>query len=365
MESEDQGERLRADSAEPTQGAMELAGDEGSPSQVQFTAKGTIPPVDAGGAHKHPHRASASERAFGHSAPHSRSTARAGKVVDVNVDHLVGDSTALNPATETLIRAMAARHLRVGAPAEGLAKLEAVFADPQNAAKLMSLTHVHDAQHLLPWLYGHETAMVPTREHQPENPDGATVTRPAQGVVDTVEAFLDTHPGAKAMIDEAGTRRFELVTHVAHLLAHEHPELRGDWGAYISAAPGGLKTPKVRNTMQALSSGGASVVLEGYETGVNDWDDTGARLDQGKASLALLRKYFAHPGFAIGVDAPRLGLRSTTSKRLHRLFLQRLRAITKKAHVALPGVEIGSWVSRLDGDEHADDVELSTLVHGL
>ena len=326
-----------------------------SAPSTQFASSGPKPPVGTG---FHEHALTASERGFG---KHPPSTARAGKVVDINIDHLV-EGTALTPPVVTLIRALQKKHLRVGSSPAGLKQLEQVFAEPSNAAQLMSLTHVHDAQHLLPWLYQHETAVIPTREHQA---DGSLANRPADEMVASMSGFLHDHHGAHALIDEAGTGRFGLVAQVAHEMAAQHPDERGQWGAYISAAPGGLKTPKVSHTMGALRDAGASAVLEGYTAGINPWNKEDARLHQADTSLHLLHKYFAHPGFAMGVDPKRVGLPNDHSKALHRLFLERLQAKEKRTHHALPGVETGSWISRLDGDEHADNAELGTLLSGL
>lgn len=338
---------------ETTLGGAQLE-QEVAPGKPRFSAAGTIPPVAVAGAR--PHHPTASERAFGHP-----STAQPGRTVDLDVGALVGTSTDLDPALLTLVRAMQAKHLSAGASESGLEKLEQVFEDPHNAARLMAATHTHDSQHLMAWLHHHETGIIPTREHAP----GGLASRTPQALEADLAGFLHDHAGAHAMIDEAGTKRFGLVAEAARDMAHDHPEDRGRWGSYFSAAPGGLHTAKVRHTMAELRDAGASAVLEGYTAGKNSWQDETKRLHRDQVSLGLMRHYFAHPGVAIGADPLRVGLPDDHGKAHHRVFLLRLREALRRAHHALPGVPLGTWISRLDGNAHADNAELGSLLGAM
>lgn len=292
------------------------------------------------------------------------STARAGRVINVSLGALV-DGTTLTPGLVRLVRAMQRDGLRIGDRVIGLDKLAAVFAAPANQARLKQLTRSSNPS---AWLRGRTTAVMLTRDRVA----GVLVPRSAGEIVQRLVKYLEAHPGAKVLLDELGQHRFDLIRDVARELSKPmYRGLRGRWGTYVSAGPGGIQNnTHLRGALSALRGAGASAVLEGYKFGVNRWQDRDERLAEGARSIALLRQYFARPGYAVGADAKRVGIdfekhtldgKKTKLARpqLQRIFLSRLSQVLRAAP---PAVDRGSWVSRLEGNASADARELDALL---
>lgn len=321
------------------------------------------------------HDPPAPKRTQARAKPKPPSRARAGRPVNIALGNML-QGTTLTPALVRLVRAMRRDGIRVADRPKGIAAL--MTAVEANVQALAPLTGTPDVK---AFVNAHVTGVIPTRDGK--------VLRSTTDVARAVVRFLKGHAGSRVLIDEAGQGRFELVRDVARMLAQKQPSatlladldvsadeyqaLRGRWGAYVSAKPGGIqKSRRLRGTLQALRGAGASAVVEAYGVGVNPYDERDERLAEAKRSIALLRPYIAQASLALGVDPKRLGVdeekhtvdgqRVASKQRRRAIFLARLRRVMKDAHRMAPHIPLGSWVSRMEGDAAQDDAELRALL---